>query len=129
MSPSPFRAEPATRAVCAIAALASLGLLAGRLSGLHVSDLPVLILLVAPYGLLAVMAAGVRRRRADAWTLLITTVLLALGGIALLAFQSPHPFTGPEPGLALSVIVIALPLLQLVVVALLGLGLLLRRLL
>lgn len=42
------------------------------------------MLLVAPYGLLAVMAAGVRRRRADAWTLLITTVLLALGGIALL---------------------------------------------
>ena len=40
MSPSLFRAEPATRAVCAIAALASLGLLAGRLSGVHGSDPP-----------------------------------------------------------------------------------------
>lgn len=128
MSPSRFRAEPATRAVCAVAGLASLGLLVVRLSGVHGSDLPVLLLLVAPYGLLALMAAGARGRRAEAWALLVTAVLLGLGGMALLAFQSP-PTTGPEPGLALSVIAIALPLLQLVVVGLLGLVLLLRRLL
>jgi hypothetical protein len=66
--------------------------------------------------------------RAEAWALLITAVILGLGGMALLAFQSPHS-TGPEPGLALSVIGIALPLLQVVVVGLLGLVLLLRRLL
>lgn len=127
MSPSLYKAEPATRAVCAIAALASLDLLAGRLSGIHGSDLPLLMLVVAPYGLLALMAAGTRHRPAEASTLLLTAVLLGLGGIALLAFQSPNS-TGPEPGLALSVIVIALPLLQRVVVGLLGLGLLLRRL-
>ena len=79
MSPSLFKAEPATRAVCVIAALASLGLLARRLSGVHGSDLPVLMLVVAPYGLLALMAAGTRHRRAEAWTLLITAVLLGLG--------------------------------------------------
>jgi len=79
MSPSLFKAEPATRAVCVIAALASLGLLARRLSGVHGSDLPVLMLVVAPYGLLALTAAGARHRRAEAWTVLITAVLLGLG--------------------------------------------------
>ena len=48
-------------------------------SGVHGSDLPVLMLVVAPYGLLALMAAGARHRRAEAWTLLITAVLLGLG--------------------------------------------------
>jgi hypothetical protein len=96
MSTSRFRAEPATRVVCAVAALASLCLLVVRLSGVHGSDLPVLMLLVAPYG--------------------------------LLAFQSSHTSTGPESGLALSVIVVVLPLLQLMVVGLFGLVLLLRRL-
>lgn len=127
MSPRPFRAEPAILVVCAVAALTSLGLATVRLSGVQVSDLPLLMLLVAPYGLLALMVAGGRRRRGEASALLISTVLLALGVIALLAFQSPHPATGPEPGLALSLIVIALPLLQLVVVGLLALVLLLRR--
>jgi hypothetical protein len=37
------------------------------------------MLVVAPYGLLALMAAGVGHRRAEAWTLLITAVLLGLG--------------------------------------------------
>jgi hypothetical protein len=127
MSPRPFRAEPAILVVCTVAALTSLGLATVRLSSVQVSDLPLLMLLVAPYGLLALMVAGGRRRRGEASALLISTVLLALGGIALLAFQSPHPATGPEPGLALSLIVIALPLLQLVVVVLLALVLLLRR--
>lgn len=127
MSPRPFRAESAILVVCAVAALTSLGLATVRLSSVQVSDLPLLMLLVAPYGLLALMVVGGRRRRGEASALLISTVLLALGGIALLAFQSPHPATGPEPGLALSLIVIALPLLQLVVVGLLALVLLLRR--
>ena len=47
--------------------------------------------------------------------------------MALLSLSSPLTSTGPEPGLAQSVIMIGVPLLQLVGVAMFGLVLLLRQ--
>lgn len=90
-------------------------------------DLPVLALLVAPYLLLAVLAACVRRRNGEAWMLLIATVVLGVGGVALLALSAPHSISTPEPGLAQAVVTIGVPLLQLVAALALSLALLVRR--
>lgn len=117
----------ATLLVCACAGAATVAVHAARSGGVRSMDLPVLALLVAPYLLLAVLAAWVRRRNGAAWMLLIATVVLGVGGVALLALSAPHSSSTPEPGLALAVVTIGVPLLQLVAALALSLALLLRR--
>jgi len=119
--------EQATRAVCASAAIVSLVIVCARTSGLQISDLPFLALVVVPYLLLGLMAGSVSERSTAARVLFIFTLFLSLGGIALLGFNAPPLSTGPEPGLAQSVTMIVVPLLQLMAVSLLGLIFLLRR--
>ncbi len=98
-----------------------------RTSGLQGSDLPVLALVVAPYLLLGLMVGWARQRSADSRFLFLATLLLSLGGTALLGLNAIHQQTMPEPGLALSITYIGVPLLQLVAVAVLGMILLMRR--
>ena len=119
--------DRATRAVCIVAATLSLIITWVRTSSLQSSDLPFLALIIAPYLLLGLMAGSVSNRSMSARVLFIATLFLSLGGMALLSLSSPHPSTGPEPGLAQSVIMIGVPLLQLVGAAMFGLVLLLRR--
>ncbi|MCT0211429.1 MAG: hypothetical protein DCF18_08875 [Cyanobium sp.] len=118
----------ATLLVCACAGAATAVLHAARSGGVRSMDLPVLALLVAPYLLLAVLAACVRRRNGEAWMLLIASVVLGVGGVALLALSAPHSISTPEPGLAQAVVTIGVPLLQLVAALALSLALLVRRL-
>jgi hypothetical protein len=117
----------ATRAVCLAAAITSLIIVSARMSGLQWSDLPFLALVVAPYLLLGLMAGRVSVGSKAEWVLFIFTLLLSLAGMALLGFNTPPLSTGPEPGLAQSVTMIGVPLLQFIAVSLLGLVLLLRR--
>lgn len=119
--------DQATRAICLFAAITGLIIVCVRTSGFQSSDLPVLAVVVAPYLLLGLMAGSVRQRSADSSVLLFATLLLSLVGTALLAFNAPPHPTRPEPGLALSVTMIGVPLLQLVAASLLGLVLLVRR--
>ena len=119
--------ERATRAVCIVAATFSLIINCVRTSSLQSSDLPFLALIIAPYLLLGLMAGRVSNRSMSARILFIATLVLSLAGMAVLSLSSPHPSTGPEPGLAQTVIMIGVPLLQLGGVALVGLALLLRR--
>ncbi|MCP9915749.1 hypothetical protein [Cyanobium sp. ATX 6F1] len=121
--------DQATRVVCAFAAITSLIIVCARSPGLQGIDLPFLALVVAPFLLLGLMAGSVRERSSDARVLFILTLFLALGGTFLLALHAPIPNTGPEPGLAQSVVMIGVPLLQLIAVILLGLILRLRRML
>lgn len=120
-------ADQATRVVCLFGAITSLIIVLAQIPGMQSSSLPVLILVVAPYLLLCLMAGRVRAGSTAARTLFVMTLFLSLGGIALLGFNSPPLSTGPEPGLAQSVTMIGVPLLQLIAVSLLGLVLLLRR--
>ena len=119
--------ERATRSVCIVAATLSLIITWVRTSSLQSSDLPFLALIIAPYLLLGLMAGSVSNRSTFSRILFIATLLLSLGGLAVLSLSSPHTSTGPEPGLVQSVIMIGVPLLQLVGVAMFGLVLLLRR--
>lgn len=116
-----------TKAVCVIAAITSLIFVCSRIPGLQSSDLPILALVAAPYPLLVLLAGCVGERSTAARVLFIATLLLALGGTALLGLSTPHPNGGPEPGLAMTVTMIVVPLLQLVAVAVFGLVLLFRR--
>lgn len=121
-------ADQVTTAVCAFAAITSLIIVCSRTSGLESSDLAVLVFVAAPYLLLGLMAASVRERSTEARFLLIATVLVSLGGTALLGLTaSPQP-TRPEPGLAQSVTMILVPFFQLAAATVIGLVLLLRRL-
>jgi peptidoglycan/LPS O-acetylase OafA/YrhL len=117
-----------TLLLCACAGAATVVVHAARSGGAWSMDLPVLALLVAPYLLLAVLVAWVRHRNAEAWMLLIATMVLGVGGVALLALSAPHSLSTPEPGLAQAVVTIGVPLLQLVAVLALSLALLVRRL-
>jgi drug/metabolite transporter (DMT)-like permease len=119
--------DQASKAVCVVAAITSLIFVCTRTPGLQSSDLPVLALVVAPYPLLVLLAGSVGERSNAARVLFIVTLLLALGGTALLVLSTPHPNGGPEPGLAMTVTMIGVPLLQLGAVTLLGLVLLLKR--
>lgn len=119
--------DQATKAVCVIAAITSLIFVWSRTPGLQSSDLPFLVLVVAPYLLLGLMAGSVSKRSTAARALFIFTLFISLGGMALLGFNAPTLSTGPEPGLAQSVTMIGVPLLQFIAVSLLGLFLLLRR--
>jgi hypothetical protein len=116
-----------TRAVCASAAIVSLVIVCVRTSGLQSSDLPFLALVVVPYLLLGWLAGSVSERSTAARLLFITTLFLSLGGTALLGLDTSTRYTGPEPGLAQSVTMIVVPLLQFMAVSLLGLIFLLRR--
>jgi len=119
--------DQATKAVCVIAAITSLIFVCSRIPGLQSSDLPILALVAAPYPLQVLLAGSVGERSTAARVLFIATLLLAFGGTALLGLSTPHPNGGPEPGLAMTVTMIVVPLLQLVAVAVFGLVLLLRR--
>ncbi|PZV02190.1 MAG: hypothetical protein DCF23_12085 [Cyanobium sp.] len=120
--------DQATRMVCAFAAITSLIIVCARTSGFQGNDLPFLALVVAPYLLLGLMAGWVNERSTDARVLFIVTLVLSLGGTLLLGLHAPPPSKVPEPGLAQSVVMIGVPLLQSMAVVLLGLMLLLRRL-
>lgn len=117
----------ATRAVCALAAITSLIIVCARSSGLQSSDLPFLALVIAPYLLLGLMTGRMSERGTTARILFIVTLVLSLVGTALLALNSPYAYTGPEPGLAQTITIIILPLLQCIAAIVLGLILLLRR--
>jgi len=127
MSGSDVMADKATRAVCLVAAILSLIIVSVRHSSLQSSDLPFLALVVAPYLLLVMLAGCAGKRTLAARLLFCATLVLSLGGTALLGLNNPPPYTGPEPGLALSVTMLAVPLLQLVAVMVVGLVLFVKR--
>jgi hypothetical protein len=54
-------------------------------------------------------------------------LLLSLLGMAVLALNAPHPYTGLEPVLTQTITMISVPLLQCIAVIVLSLILLLRR--
>lgn len=119
--------DRATTVVCLVAAITSLIFVCIRTPGMQSSDLPVLALVVAPYLLLVLLAGSVGERGTAARVLFIATLVLALLGTALLGHSNPHLNRGPEPGLAMTVTMIGVPLLQLGAATVLGLVLLLRR--
>jgi apolipoprotein N-acyltransferase len=121
------KVDVATRVVCVVAAIASLIIVCARMSGLQSSDLPFLAFVVAPYQLLGLMAGSVRAGTTAAWVLFIFTLFLSLGGMTFLGFNAPPLSTVPEPGLAQSVTMIGVLVLQFIAVSMLGLVLLLRR--
>lgn len=101
-----------TETVCIAAALTSLILVTTSTTSLRWSDVPFLAFLVFPYLVLGLMASWQRGRRHRSDLVFVAVLLLSLGGIGLLGFDSIRFHTVPEHRLTQRLTVIIVPMLQ-----------------
>ena len=126
--PQPFAVRPVrlTVLLCSGSALLTLVLALSSVPSWRGSDIPFLLMAVIPYLALAALAAGLRGSRRWAWSLFGLTVALALAGVGCFAVDSWMFHTVAEYRLVQRFTVIVVPMLQLVIVAPIGLITLLR---
>ena len=101
-----------TGCVCILAALISMILAVTSTSGARASDVPFLGFLVFPYVLMGLLSRWQRSRRRRSAVVFSAVLLLSLGGISLLGFDSVRFHTVPEHRMVQRFTVIVVPLLQ-----------------
>jgi hypothetical protein len=103
--------------VCGCAALLTLVLPLTSVPRWRGSDVPFLVFALTPYLVLAALAAGLRRSRRWAWSLLGLAVVLSLAGVGCFAVDSWMFHTVAEHRMVQRFTVIVVPMLQLATLA------------